>query len=503
MRAEVCAVLALATFVVPSAARAQDIAPADARFPDGYEMGPLGPGPSIPALGGGPPLRLTDVLASVRAHHPPLEALEARVRAAEGRVLAADGAFDATLAASGTLSVFGYYEYGRLDVSVTQATPLYGASFFAGWRIGRPVDENNYFPDYYGEYRTLDGGELRAGLTVPLLRDGWTDSRRAGVARAAQARDAAQAELDARLLRVQLAATEAYLSWLAAGRKLEIALALLALAEERDAQLERRVRAGALAAIEHLENRRAVLERRQAIVASVRALERAAISLSLYFRDETGAPRTVDPSRIPSLELDVVEAIALDEDGALDRALAERPELRRWAAARASAEVSRDLAENQILPRLDLTFAASIDVGSSDSESDRTTLGPPVGTGMLTFSWPLFMRAGIGGRDAAAAELGAVTAESELARDQIALEVRDAFSALRAAYEALALAEESQRVAAAVAAAERARFEAGASSLLIVNLREALAAQAASAFIDARVGLERAEALVIAVTGGL
>jgi outer membrane protein TolC len=57
-------------------------------------------------------------------------------------------------------------------------------------------------------------------------------------------------------------------------------------------------------------------------------------------------------------------------------------------------------------------------------------------------------------------------------------------------------------VAAAVAEAERARFEAGATTLLIVNLREATAAQAAASWVDARIDVEIARALVRAVTAG-
>ena len=494
-------VLSLTLLAAPVSGQTVDTPPPslgapDARFPDGYELGPLAPMTRRYEVGGGRALRLAEVLASVDAHHPPLEALESRVRVAEGAALAADGAFDPTLAARGFMSVLGYYEYGRLDVSITQATPLYGASFFAGWRIGRAFER---FPNYYGYDETLDGGEIRAGVTVPLLRDGWIDGRRAGIARAAQAVEVAEADLEGRQLRVRLAATEAYLRWVAAGRKLEIALALLSLAEERDAQLEARVRTGAIAAIEHLENRRAVLERRQAVVVAGRALERTAIALSLYYRDEDGAPRTVGPAQYPGLS-ESISPLTLREDEALALALERRPELARFAALSESARVARDLAENQILPRLDVTFTGSADLGSSDVAEDITQLGSPAAEGLVTLSVPLFFREGIGRRDATEAELSAVAAEAELARDQVSLEVRDAFSALRAAEEGLDLADQSRRIAEAVAAAERARFDAGATTLLIVNLREATAAQAAASWVDARVDVELAQALVRAVT---
>jgi len=451
-------------------------------------------------LGGGRPLHLDEVLSSVERHHPALEAFAERVRSAEGLALAADGGFDPILAARGTVSALGYYEYGRLDISVTQATPLYGASLMVGYRIGRAVDDGERFPAYYGEDETLDGGELRAGLMVPLLRDGWTDPRRAGIERAGLATDVARAELDANALRLRLAATESYLRWVAAGRKLEIAEALLTLAEDRDGQLAGRVAAGALAAIEHLENRRAVLERRQGLVAAMRAVERAAIALSLYLRSEDGAPLVAAASRYPGLD-GSSEPLAIDEAEALALALEFRPEMARMRARLRSAVVASELAENQLLPRLDVTVTGSMDVGADSNDSTVDRLGPPVLAGMATLSLPLFFREGLGRRDAAVAEASAVSADATLVSDTITLEVRDALSALRAAEASLELATESQRIAEAVAVAERARFEAGATTLLIVNLREATAAQAASSWVDARIELEFAHARVHAATG--
>ncbi len=273
----------------------------------------------LPNLGGGNVLELSDVLASVDLHHPALEILEARTDVAEGALLSAEGAFDPLLAARGSLSLFGYYEYGRADVSVVQATPLYGASFFLGWRLGRGLDTGG-IPEYYGYDETLDGGELRGGVTVPLLRDGWIDGRRAGITRAERGVEAAEAELDARQLRVRFAATEVYWRWVAAGLRLAVAHHLLALAEVRDEQLAARVRAGALPPIEHLENRRSVLERRQVIIAARRSLERTAIALSLYLRDADGTPVVPDATRLPPQIAEPWHVVS-DEEAAVAAAL--------------------------------------------------------------------------------------------------------------------------------------------------------------------------------------
>lgn len=453
-----------------------------------------------PSLGDAVPLGLDEVLAAVEAHHPALEILEARTDAAAGALLAAEGGFDPLLTARGSLSLFGYYEYGRADVLVTQPSPLYGASFFAGWRIGRGLDTGG-IPEYYGYDETLDGGELRAGVTVPLLRDGWIDARRAGVTRAELGIEVAESELAARDLRVRFAASEGYWRWVAAGRRLAIAYSLLLLAEERDAQLAARVRAGALPPIEHLENRRAVLERRQALVSARRAVERTAIALSLYLRDDGGAPLVVGVERLPAALPDGTST-RLDEAASLALALERRPEIIRLRAARSAAEVSAELAENQILPRLDLTVSGSIDLGGTDDGTLRSQLAPPVGEGMVVLSFPLFLRESRGRAEAAHAEVRALTADLELASDTVSIEVRDALSAVRAAEDAVALATESAELSERVANAERTRFDAGATSLLVVNLREVAAAQASVVWVDALADLQVALALLRATTGG-
>ncbi|MDQ3031614.1 MAG: TolC family protein [Myxococcota bacterium] len=451
------------------------------------------------AVGEGPALELTHVLVSVDRHHPAVEIAEARVRATSGARLSAEGAFDPTLSASAHAAPLGYYSYARADVSLTQATPLWGTSFVAGWRIGRGSGAG--IPDYYGNYETLDGGELRVGATVPLWRDGPIDSRRAGIARTERAEDAAMLDRDARVLRVQLAGAEAYYRWAAAGLRLAVAQSLLDIADERDAQIAGRVAAGAIAAFEHLENRRAVLERRQAVIAARRAIERTAIQLSLFVRGSDGAPRVASVREVPDA-IAIPTSRAQAEDVLVERALTARPELARYLQLREAARVSIELAENQIAPRIDLSVLGTFDVGGGASgPMQQSQLGMPVLETWLLFSLPLGMREARGRADAARADLDAITAEQELAADQVRIEVRDALSAVRAALDALEIAEQSATVAEAVARGERARFDEGATSLLIVNLREIAAAQARATLIDAQAELAYSLARLRVVTG--
>jgi cobalt-zinc-cadmium efflux system outer membrane protein len=466
--------------------RGEGLDPMTMELPGGYRLTPLEPSERID-LGGGAPLTLERVLASAAQHHPSLEAARQDVRAAQGERLAAESAFDLGLTARAWGSPHGYYDWGRADVMLEQPTPLWGLSLYTGWRIGR-----GDIPDYYGEHATLDLGEVRTGIRIPLWQDGPIDARRARLWRAEPGVDVERADLDARALRTRLEAASAYWSWVGAGLRYRVASDLLDLAEARDRQILARVRAGAIPPIEALENRRVIVERRGSLVSARRSLERAAIALSLYYRDDDGRPLLVSPDQLPDaitrrddLSIDLRRAIA----DALDR----RPELDRFHAMIAGQRVTMELAENRLAPRIDVTLETSLDVGAG-TPAENMVLGTPVVEGSVLISFPLQFSEARGGIERTRAELASTRADFQLARERVAAEVADAYSALRAAIERLRLARESADVATAVAEAERRRFELGATELFIVNLREQAAAAARAELADADAALQVAYA---------
>ncbi|MGE0784271.1 MAG: TolC family protein [Sandaracinaceae bacterium] len=460
------------------------------------EMGPLAPIPRV-EIGGGATLTLAQVLASVERHHPAMEVARQRVRGADGDRLAAEGGFDLGVEASGWAAPVGYYDWGRANVTLSQPTPLFGASVFAGYRIGRGGD----VPAYYGEYETLDLGEVRAGIRVPLWQDGPIDQRRSRLWRAEHAADAERATLDARRLAMRLEAASAYWSWAAAARKYEVASRLLSLAETRDGQIRGRVAAGALPALEALENRRVVVQRRGSLVSARRALEQAAIRLSLYHRDGSGRPRVPRGAAAPrAFELPGPVEVELRRE--VERAWAQRPETSRFESLVEREEVNVEYAENRLAPRIDLGVAASIDLGAGSDPIEREVLGAPVLEGSVLVSFPLQFREARGGIDRARADLASLREEARLMRDRIATEVQDAHSAVIAAEQRLDAARESVRVADAVTRAERRRFELGATQLLFVNLREQALAAAEAELVDAEASLALAHAAWDAARGG-
>ncbi len=433
------------------------------------------------------------------ARHPDAIASALRVAAAEGARTSAEGAFDLSVHARGTVTPAGYYNYGTADAQLVQPTALWGTTLYTGWRFGRGWDGG--IPSYYGHRETLSAGEARVGATIPLWQDGPIDSRRASLRRAEAGVTVAEHELQARVLRLRQAASETYARWVAAAQKQKIVDALMHIAEERDAQVRARVSAGAIAEIEVFENQRVILERKVALVSARRATERAAIALSIYLRDGDGAPVVPTAERVPDqLHADAWPQIAEDERSAIALAYRQRPELARLQPAIERARISRDLADNQTAPRLDWTVEGSMDLGSA-SQATRDRLAPGVVETSVLLSLPLQRRDARGRSETAIAELRQLEAERELLRNTIAIEVRDALSAHRNAEQGVALALESARMAEKVRDAERARFDNGLSTLLMVNLREDAAARARGDVIEAQAALFVARTQLSAALG--
>lgn len=429
----------------------------------------------VTSVGAAQPIGPRDVIVSVERHHPTIAEAVAREDAARAEVMAARGGFDPQLRAYGALRRGGYYDLTRLDVELRQPTPLWGAEVWAGYRRG--AGEQDRYPTYYSD-QTLEGGEIRAGVSVPLWRNGPLDSRRAARERALFGADAAEESRRATELELRRAGLSAYWEWVATGRGLAVAARLLELAQTRLEQVRARARAGAIPEIEALEAERSVLSRRATWVAARRDVEAAALELSLYLRDRRGRPAVPDASRLPStLELPP-ELAAVEET--IVRAISCHPELQ---AARASVErtrVGRDLARARRAPQIDLSFQVSRDLGRGND-----TLPGTVYEGGLTVAMPLGLRTARGELDAAEASLSASEQSLRLKEDFLATKIRDVASAHRAASERYELASQLADATTRLATAELRRFDAGATTLLIVNLREQAAAEAAIAQVAA------------------
>ncbi len=419
---------------------------------------------AAPSVGG--PLALDEVLYSVERNYPSLRAIEQERVIAGGRLVSTMGAFDLNLTA-GADGQGTTYDNFRSTVGVSQGLPFGGIGAFAGYRNGY-----GDFPTYNLGQKTADGGEFRAGLTIPLFRDRATDRPRANIQQARLDVALAEPVIERQRLDFQRAAARTYWNWVAAGQRLKVVESLVELAVERDDQLKARVEAGPTANIERIDNQQNIALRNGVLVQAQRGFQQATIDLSLFLRDGTGSPTLAGTDRLPSFP-DVQPIDLKTFDTSLQTAFDLRPEPQRLRLQREKAAVELRLASNQTLPTVNAVVAASQDAGGGKSSLsgpnglDRTTLSAGV-----TFLLPVQQRDARGRVMQAQAQLNQIEQQLRNAEDVVRAEVQDAFSALERAFEFHQQAKKRVELARLVARAEREQLRLGRSDVLRVTLRE-------------------------------
>ncbi|MEG3143283.1 TolC family protein [Sphingomonas sp. RT2P30] len=459
--------LALSPSAAGAATRPAPLAPAPAPAP-----------PTAPA-----PLTLDEVLsASARAAPQIIEAL-ARIRQAEGRALAAEGAFDTVFDLDARSRVAGYYDGTVVEGRATRPLTGNGGYVYGGYRASRGT-----FPVYEDQAYTNRRGEAKVGAVFALLRDRAIDERRTRRTLAGSDIDIARLEAEMAAIGVQRRAVDAYQNWVATGLRLRAYRELLQLAEQRRGAIARQVTLGARPAILLTENDQNLVRRRALALRAEQDFAVAANALSLYLRDEQGAPLTVAAERLPP------DATALAGLGPVTRqAPAARPDYRAIMARIDQAAARLMLAENDLAPRLDLRGELGKDVGAvGRGGASRTPLEAAIG---FRLTVPLQNRAARGRVAEARAEVGALDQRSRFLREQIAIEVESIVIAADAAERLVATAREERDLAEQLAAAERRRFALGSGDFFLVNQREETANDARLRLIDAqaRIAATRAE----------
>ncbi len=441
------------------------------------------------------PLPLEEILDSVDRTFPLLLAARLELEQARGGLLEARGSFDSVLSAGGSVSPTGYYDRYTAQLGIEQPTRLWGSRLFAGYRIGR-----GDFPSHFGDDKTNEDGEIRAGIEIPLLKDGYVDSNRTRLLASQIRQSGATPQVELRRIEIVREASEAYWNWVSMGFNVDVERNLLVTAEERRSQLAGRAENGAIPRIQVTDNERLVVDRKIRLRGAMRDALEASLVLSLYLRDEDGRTIVPEPSRLPEnfppeafINEDVVTAD-------IERASERHPILQGFRFRRQEIEARLALERNTLLPDLRLGLEASQDVGKSAAGID--TIGsfsnnPKDDTEVkagLRLNVPVLQRAARGRVMRARADLIRLDHETRYARDQIETDIRRAMASLEAAYDQTLLARENFELSMQLQKAEERKLSLGSSNLIDVNIRELQTADAARALVFAQAAYFRAVA---------
>lgn len=437
------------------------------------------------------PRHLVSILDNIIAYHPFLTASEEEIKGARGELLSSQGAFDPVL--KGEFSAYPKADYSGTYSSVFAEQPLewMGTKLIAGYRRGAGT-----FPIYENFYETNNEGEARLGFEIPVLRDRPIDRRRASIQRAAMQIEGADFTLSQRKVELVRNASIAFWEWVAAGKKLTAFENLLKVAEERNRQLTERVSAGDFSEFDRNDNLRQVLQRKTFFVAAERAKVKAAYELGLFLWNKDGTPDK-DLLQYSMKQIPEPPNLSNDQMGELEKkAILSRPDIARLSNQLEQQRVEKTLAENQILPRLDLRAYGSKDYGEGSRARDEAEL--KVG---INIEIPLETRTQRGRISVISAKERELLQQKKLAEERAKVEIADSKNSFHLAVERMKIIRNELRLAKELEAGEKTKLDQGDSNLIFLNLREQATTDAVVREIDALADAWKAYAIYKAALG--
>lgn len=406
-------------------------------------------------------------LGWVLAHHPLARRAATLDDQAAAYLRKARGAFDPKLSAGTYRKLFDDKTYYDLPTAGIAAPTRLGIQPFAEFvnPAGTQLNPERSVPE---------GGQIAAGLRIPLGKNLITDAARTELAKAEAYGEANAAERTLQLNMLVLDAAEAYWKWWKAAATADLAAEALALATWRADQIRTAHTLGDRAAIDTLEAGLQATRREAEQLEALADLAYARANALRFLWNEDGTPASpaadLRPAAPSASELTTVAAEMLVESAAW------RPEshpiYRASLAKLDMAEAEIRFRRDQLKPQLDLSVATLTGPsGTNDWDLSPDGLAATNLIGIKA-SVPLLLR-----KERGSLELAQISQEQQrLELDDKAAKlqaaVRGYAEGLAALQESAALAEQIADGSRALLDAEMVRLEIGESSLFQVNYRE-------------------------------
>lgn len=425
------------------------------------------------------PLQLIDVLQSIDAHYPQIKIAHLEIIKANGELIKAKGSFDPALESSARSQPMGGYINNYTDTQLTLPTVYNGVKLFAGYRNG-----NGNWPIYYQNYLTNSGGEYRAGVSLPLLRDRLIDKQRTGLLTSAQLILLKQQDAESIKIKIYQEAIKAYWQWVEAGLQLETFKQLLNLAQKRQKAIEQQAKLGDLAKLAISENLQQIIQREQLLNQGQMIFEQAAIRLSLYLRNAQGQPQTPNDKALPSLPHH------LESRPPTQATIIGHPSLKKLTHYMNMMKLKRNQARNELLPQLDGTAYTFKQNGTGG----YALLIPQAAMVGVSFKFPLLQRQAKGNLISAEQALRQTRIEKKFLYEQLNNDYSNLLIGINRYMRQVSLLQTELQLAQIIQTGETKKFYQGDSTLFLVNQREQTTTQVQLNRLHAQVELEELKA---------
>ncbi|GGF71169.1 TolC family protein [Alteromonas lipolytica] len=423
------------------------------------------------------------LIANMQQYHPYVGVLNEKNNQMQFGLQSAQSEFDPRIEQdiSGRLS--GYYDGSAAAQRFVQPLGEMNARLISEYRVA-----TGDFPVYEEQYNTLSGGEASIGVALSLLKDRSTDKRRVGVANARLSVQQYQAELQLGVNDFLYKGLSQYLKWYEVSLKIAAVESLLETLSSRRDGLKERLSKGDLAQVTLTEFEASILEQQLALSQLQQTQRAAAQALAFYWRDNQGQSRVIHSQATLPEDIRWPYAITPVQVANLRNAIVDHPALAVIRTEQAVAKNKYRLAENQLLPKLDLKALVARDIGSGPASLAETE-----GKVGLTFSYTLGNRKAKAEQATQSSKLKVLEYELQLAKDRLSQQFEQTYAYWQQANEVLELQRKNAELAVTLSTLERKRFDAGDSDMFKLNARESGVLKAKLKAIEAEVDLLSAE----------
>ena len=407
-------------------------------------------------------LRFDEYLGYVKTYHPIVKQAQLGIDESQAKLMKARGAFDPKLELDYDRKKFKSSEYyDKLNASFKVPT-WYGIELKANFEEaqGAFLNPENTLPQ---------DGLYSAGISFSLAEGLIIDNRMASLKQAKLFKKQAQAERDISVNAIIFEAAMSYFDWLKAYNEMQVYDAFLINAQIRYEGVKQQVEVGETAAIDSVEARITVNNRKLNLEKAKVKYMKATLELSNYLWLEHTIPVELQPSVIPDITSKNIIDTTLEVSNLLTANfdVQNHPKLQALNYKYESLNIEKRLKANKLLPKINLEY----NFLSQTPETINSFNTANYKSG-LTMSFPLFLRKERG--DLKLAKLKMQNVSYDMTRSR--LNIQNKIKAIKKELESYVIQNDLTQLMIndyeRLVQAEIRKFTLGESSLFLVNSRE-------------------------------
>lgn len=407
-------------------------------------------------------LRFDEYLGYVKKFHPIVKQAELIIDESQANLMKARGGFDPKVEVDYDRKKFKNTEYYDKLNAAFKIPTWYGIELKANFEEadGLFLNPENSLPE---------GGLYSAGVSFSVAQGFLINERMASLKQAKLFREQAIADRDILVNTILYDAALVYFSWLQAYNEMLIFEDFMVNAKMRFQGVKRNVEVGEVAAIDSVEARIVVTDRKLNLEKSRLKLVKSKLELSNYLWLENNIPVELQDGIIPDVESEFVVDATLNINGLrlIEFEVDNHPKLQSLNYEYESLDLERRLKANMLLPTVDLQY----NFLSETPEVARTFSTSAYKSG-LNVSFPLFLRKERG--DLKLTKVKLQDTQYEITSTKLTLQNK--ITAIKRELESYvvqnSLVTDVLSDYERMLTAEERKFMAGESSLFLVNSRE-------------------------------